>query len=498
MSNKVVIVGAGAAGCFTAYRLWEMYKGEDAYDITILERNNRVGGNAYSTTVQYGGQDYNIDCGAQFFYRNPQVSYVELLNDLGLFNSDTITSAATGFNIYDRKTKTYRLRVPGFYGDLLTLSAGEWADLVLFGVFLIYAVVLDAGDDWEKSVDEWFADELGFMPDAFKNDIIKPFFYQFVTLPYDDIGTASAKYAVTYFVRNVFGEPGEDPPDPDTPSTDSKWFPIIKTYQSRIGLDGVMKKALEKAGVTPVLEASVDGVTFKDGGGMTVHSSKGDYDADRLVLACHAPYAGQILDGSGADPALVETLTNMPYAGIGLSIQKDGSCYMPEDESKWQAVNTIVEDKTIMFSAWFGPLRKKYDGNKSIPVFKSWGTPELSPKDCDYRFVPHGHYVVLPTVDFMKRRAKVKAAQGDKDVWFAGGWTNWFDSQEAALDSATMVAEAMPGAVQPNTGRSRMVSVAHEKHAHNVRRWAERVAKAAPGDAGKPIEEALKKLDPSR
>ena len=30
--------------------------------------------------------------------------------------------------------------------------------------------------------------------------------------------------------------------------------------------------------------------------------------------------------------------------------------------------------------------------------------------------------------------------QGHGGVWFAGGWTRWFDSQEAALQSADVVA----------------------------------------------------------
>jgi protoporphyrinogen oxidase len=62
---RVAIVGAGAAGVFTAYSLREMYG--NGYDIQLFEANDRVGGNTYTRDVEYGGKSYSIDCGAQFF-----------------------------------------------------------------------------------------------------------------------------------------------------------------------------------------------------------------------------------------------------------------------------------------------------------------------------------------------------------------------------------------------------------------------------------------------
>ena len=86
MKPRIVIVGAGAAGVFTAYRVREMYG--DQFEIVVLEKNNRVGGNTYSVELEYGGSPYSIDCGAQFFWRNPQASYTQLVEDLGLFDEE--------------------------------------------------------------------------------------------------------------------------------------------------------------------------------------------------------------------------------------------------------------------------------------------------------------------------------------------------------------------------------------------------------------------------
>src|SRR6185436_10260781 len=53
----------------------------------------------------------------------------------------------------------------------------------------------------------------------------------------------------------------------------------------------------------------------------------------------------------------------------------------------------------------------------------------------------HTHNVLLPTTTFMQlRRQLLPAYQGQNGLFFAGGWTTWFDSQEAALLSAMDIA----------------------------------------------------------
>ncbi|NUO48644.1 MAG: NAD(P)-binding protein, partial [Polyangiaceae bacterium] len=215
-TNRVIIVGAGAAGVFTAYRLREMYG--DKYELAILEANNRIGGNCYSTHVEYGGKDYSIDCGAQFFYKNPQPSYTALLDQLGLLDSaNEVVSAPAGFTIYDKPTNNFRLWLPSRVVEFLGYDAADWERLVQFLEYLAYSAALDREEgSWELSVDDWFS-KMKLLSDDFKEKVIKPFMYQFVSLPLNRIGEASALYAITYFIRNLLGEPGVPEPDVDPP-----------------------------------------------------------------------------------------------------------------------------------------------------------------------------------------------------------------------------------------------------------------------------------------
>ncbi len=488
-TNRVVIVGAGASGIFTAYRLREMYG--DKYEIALLEANDRIGGNCYSTHVEYGGKDYSIDCGAQFFYKNPQPSYTALLDQLGLLDSATeVVGAPAGFTIYDKPTNNFRLWLPSRVVEFLGYDAGDWERLVQFLEYLAYSAALDReAPNWELSVDDWFA-KMKLLSDDFKEKVIKPFMYQFVSLPLSRIGEASALYAVTYFIRNILGEPGVPEPDVDPPNLPA--IPTFTTYQSMIGLDGIHKKVMDAAKVVPFLSCPVTKVE-RVGDVLQVTSAIGMLEADHVVFSCDPHAAAKILQAGNVAPApLLDTLNALEYAKLPISMQKDGSCWMPPNDDDWEPVNTIVDGESVTFTAWFGRLRPTYGLLKRIPVFKSWGAPAVA--GCPHEFLAHQHYIPYPTTTFMKHREKLKGFQGQNGVWFVGGWTTWFDSQEAALDSATAVAEALPAEKKPGTGLERMVGMDPQRIQRNLRRFAERVARVAPDQHKAAIANVIEKV----
>jgi phytoene dehydrogenase-like protein len=179
---RVVIIGAGAAGVFTAYRLHTMAGGE--YEIVLIEKNDRVGGNARSTTVQFGGKDYSIDCGAQFFYSSPQPDYVDVLAGLGLFDAPAqIDARGTGITLWDAQANERRLWIPSHLSGFRRYQANDWERLIGFSKFLVYAFLLDRESpaNWNMSVDTWIQN-LALLDSEFKDEVLRPFLYQFLTL----------------------------------------------------------------------------------------------------------------------------------------------------------------------------------------------------------------------------------------------------------------------------------------------------------------------------
>jgi hypothetical protein len=261
-----------------------------------------------------------------------------------------------------------------------------------------------------------------------------------VSLSYGMMGTASAVYATTYFVRNVFG-------GSRAPATLDSGIPTFQTNQSLVGLAGILKQALTASGVAAQTSSPVTAVA-PGGDGAVVTVNGNTIDAQYVVMACGPGASTKLLANVGtADPNLI-TLLQEPgnqYLDLSIIIQKDGSCWMPGDQGYWQPVSTVVDSaqQTVAFNAWFGPLRPAYGNNQLLPVLKSWGSPNLTSRGCGSEFFSHVHNVLLPTTEFIQLRSRLGDYQNRNGLMFAGGWTTWFDTQEAALMSAMNVAEIL-------------------------------------------------------
>jgi predicted NAD/FAD-binding protein len=489
---RVVIIGAGAAGVFTAYRLHEALG--EACEIILLEAQPHIGGNARSVALDVGGTSYSIDLGAQFFFRNPQPQYVELLERLGLFDPPRqIDARATGLTLWDGAANERLLWLPSDVSGFLRYRPQDWDRLIEFTKFLVYGLLLDRlrPHDWNLSVDDWIKG-LTLVDAAFKDRVLRPFLYQFLTLPLDRIGEGSALYAITYFVRNVFGEARTDAPDPDAGRLAG--FPTFSTYQSRIGLDGVLQRALDAAGVTPRVNELAAAIRKTPSGQLEITTSSDTLLADHVVIATDPQIAAAMLN-AGAFPApdLIDSLQQCEYSDLAISIQQGGSCWMPGDQRYAEAVNTIVDGDRLTFSVWFGPLRDADASGQRIPVFKSWATPELDPAACSHHVLSHAHRILMPTTSFMAHRRSIETHQGNEGLWIAGGWTTWFDSQEAALDSATGVVQGIAGAARAAVNQTARFDHDHQRDL--VGRWIAGIAAVAPGDRRRKLATVIDDID---
>lgn len=469
----VVIVGAGAAGIFTAYQINKAWPGR--FDVRLFEASREVGGNVSSLTVQYGGQTYTIDAGAQFFYAKAQPNYLNLIQELGL--GDQIPLYPTGLTIWEKSTNQRLLWIPPLVSGFINYTGDDWLRIIEFGGFLVAAALLNrvGQPDWTLSVDDWLAG-VPLISDDFKQNVIKNFLYQFVSLPYASIGQASAVYATTYFVRNVLGG--------SPTATLGADIPTFQTNQSLVGLSGILDQALKASGVSAQTSSPVTAVApGANGTAVTVNGET--INAKYVVMACDPGASATLLaNGGTAEQGLMTLLQGLAdqYLNLTIVMQKDGECWMPGEQGYWEAVSTVVDtpQQAVAFNAWFGPLRPPYDTNQLIPVFKSWGSPDLQSHGCNHEFFSHRHNVLLPTTTFMRLRDQLGDYQNRNGLIFAGGWTNWFDSQEAALMSAINATQML----QP-TGETQQAShpaIAYDPSSltSQVKLWIEMVMQYAP------------------
>ena len=260
-------------------------------------------------------------------------------------------------------------------------------------------------------------------------------------MPYDQIGKASALFAITYFIQNAFG--------PKAKSDDAIKFStaVFNVSQSEIGLLGILEKVMEKSKAEKHTDLKAIRVVPEQEGASLHFSDKTTKLVKQVVLAGSPASSAELLKDSAVDPELITLLNDLAsqYTEITIKLQKDTPCWMPDDTTRWSAANTLVNAsaKKLTFSAWMGPLRSPYDNDQLIPVFKSWAFPDLADEPCKHTFKTLQHDIIQPTITFMKLREQLNQWQGKYGIFYAGGWTNWFDSQESALRSAKAIAAAI-------------------------------------------------------
>lgn len=138
MKEKIAIIGGGIAGLTAAYLL------NDRYDLTLFEKDSRIGGNAYTLTTRDGN---DIDVSVFFFNPVTYPNFYELLNRLGL-SANTRPLAGASMTLKNLDTQATR----AFNFDPL----GSWSlkrfspQTALIGLSLLYNVtravrLLEAG-----------------------------------------------------------------------------------------------------------------------------------------------------------------------------------------------------------------------------------------------------------------------------------------------------------------------------------------------------------------
>jgi predicted NAD/FAD-binding protein len=487
---RVGIVGGGAAGVFTAWALQQVPNATITVD--LWEAQGRFGGNTWSIPYTYNDVTYNLDAGAQFFFANPQPTYISLLKSLGLFEQD-VSSYPAGICLWDTDQNARTLFVPSKIENFFdgTLKLSDIPSLLQFFAFLLQAEALDKSGNWSTSISQWLPN-VQWVTQDFKDKVLTPFLYQFVSLPLSRIGESSALYALTYFVRNVTGWPGQPVVAPDAGD-------VFTLYQSAsIGLDGILAQIRS---VTPNTNFQVNAAVASVGydpvqkqPGLTVNSTYLPYDV--VILTCDPQTAANLINvgGRAAQPNAPALLQAIEYAQLPITLQAPQSSYMPADPASWQAANTVVSNNTgnVAFSGYFGALRPPA-GSSLVPAFKSWSNPPIASPPPD-NLLFHSHSVLYPTTASIQARDALQALQGASNVYFAGGWNTWFDSQEAALRSALNVVNAManPFNLEPGPVIEPWLAEPGGRRETTMSRFVEQLIARMPEHLARPLRDGLR------
>lgn len=413
--DRVAIIGAGAGGVAAAYFL------AGAFDVDVFEARSQIGGHCDSRVLDVKGHEVTVDIGAQFFHPDTHPIYVTLLEELGLYDSANPDSRQTHvspgslcvFPMADgppRFSSTYPLEtLPNALGFATFTQMARQA-------------VLDEMA-WEVTVDEWVA-SLALDP-AFKADVLYPWITSTIGCSRSVAGRVSARSILQTFALAF-------PADLASQAT---------TCNSRIGLQGNLRRLLDRAPAARVHRDSPVRELARSGGRWTLRTRSGRHGPYRYVVMNAPPRVSRrLLRPLPVAREATALLGRYRYFQSRLLIHRDPA-YVHRRRKYWTAYNAGVDGPECEGSAWIGALHDPLPSGAAVNVFKSWATRRPSDPERIVFERTFKHPLIDPRAIAAARA--LGSLQGRHGLYFSGAYMTGADLQETALYSAMKVAESL-------------------------------------------------------
>lgn len=355
-----------------------------------------------------------MDIGAQFFGSHSHPIYTKLVTSI--LDVPTVPIQLDN-TVFQYGVPTPVLVSPGADRPITDVLQYLPA-LQAVGELMDRARELEASRDWSVTVAE-VVDSMT-TDEALNESLVYPYVAAVNGATVSQGKEFSARAALALAVRPLVGDGAEQTTD---------------YVNARDGLQSVVQALAEEfRDVTTRVRAGAVGLS-RDGGVYRVTDTQGQVHlADQVVLALPPESAvGLVRQLAGAGD-LARTYGRFSYMPGRIAIHAD-PIYMPTATSDWSSFNIMRDGDFCEASISYQRLRG------DVNVFKSWALhrreePKQLLASKDYR-----HPLITP--GFIQAQSELQGYNGHDGLWFAGSHVFDVDSQESALYSALVIAEAL-------------------------------------------------------
>lgn len=399
---KVAVIGSGISGISAAEYL------SDKCDVTIYEKNDRVGGHADTHRINVGDKEIDVDTGFIVFNPDNYPRFFQLLkkyevsykdSDMSFAVSNQFTGLeynATNINklFCQRKNlfnpKFYRMikDIMRFYREASELLKEDSSDISL-GQYLK-----------EKNYSEYFINE-HIIPMASalwsgKADLIMDF---------------PAKYLVAFMQNHNMMQ------------IDNR--PTWKTVEG--GSKQYLKAITEKADFKVRLNTTIRTVVRASQRVTIALDDGAEEHYDKVIMACHSDQALMLLDKT----------TDLEEAVLGaIKYQKNDVCLhsdtslLPRNKKAWASWNVIrneVSKEQCTVSYYMNLLQSL---PTSTPVIVSLNMNEQVDTDKVWKYLQYEHPVYTQdTIDAQNQKGNI---QGKHQTYYCGAYWGWGFHEDGA------------------------------------------------------------------
>lgn len=419
-SKRIAIIGSGISGLGAAWSLAPMH------DVTVFEKDARLGGHANTVDVDYEGKHIAVDTGFIVYNELNYPNLTALFAQLGVATE----ASNMGFAIsLDRG----RLEWSG--ESLKTLFAQRrnllnpffhamWIDILRFNKFARQD--LASGTTSGKSLGQWLDHRR--LGKAFRENYLLPMGAAIWSTPANMMLEFPAESFLSFFANHKLI-------DFDRP----QWRTVSGGSREYVQKLAAATKATFRV-ATPV-----QGVV-REGDAVRVTHDGGSEIFDHVIFACHSDQAlGLLGDADAPERALLGAIN---YAPNTAWLHRDERL-MPRRKKVWAAWNYLRRTDSdqgapVAVSYWMNCLQNL---DPARPLFVTLNPVEPPAPHLTFARFAYDH----PQFDQRALEAQQRIAniQGQRNTWFCGAWCG-HGFHEDGLTAGLEIARALGGRVLPH------------------------------------------------
>ncbi len=415
---RIGIIGAGAAGLTACWLLSENH------DVTLFEKQNRLGGHAHTVEVEQNGKLIPIEAGFEFVMDSMFPTFIKLLGVLDVKLHRYPLNAV----LYTTDNRSLTM-MPPFDSEGIVWSALQHyqiANLIqLLWTMKIAQRLIDSRDT--TITIEKFINSLPVLQ-GFKDRFLYPFLQAQWCIELEEFKQFAAYNALKYSAMNMNGL--------NTP-----------TGVEIVGGTQVYIRALAQASPRATIKTSADITTItRSDNRYSVHEANGDTsEFDHLIIATSPWDALHLLTDIAEMETRRQTLSLFDSFKTVIAVHGDRR-WMPAQAKHWAVTNMRYDGTNCQTTVW-----KKWKSEQ--PIFRSWVTFEQQMPDSLYHLVNYQHVKI--NLKYYQAQKNLIAQQGDNQLWLAGLYMHDIDSHESAIMSAVNIAKRL----DPNSLNLRKLTI---------------------------------------
>jgi len=399
---KVAIIGSGISGISAAEYL------SDKCEVTVYEKNSKVGGHADTHTIDVDGESIDVDTGFIVFNPDNYPRFLELLNKYNVAYKDSDMSFAVSNrfsgleynatninklfcqrrNIFNPKFLRMIRDITRFYKEAPALLE-EVSNNISLGEYL----------------------RVNGYSDYFTNEHIIPMASALWSGKADLIMDFPARYLVAFMQNHNMMQISDRP--------------VWKTVSG--GSRQYLKAITEKASFDVSLNASIAKVERTEHG-VTLHFSGGEeHQFDHVIFACHSDQALKLLDEPTSSER--EVLGAIKYQRNEICLHWDVAL-LPKKKKAWASWNVIRNEisKVQCTVSYYMNLLQSLPTER--PVIVSLNMSEQVDTKKVWKYLEYEHPVYTQkTIDAQNRRPEL---QGKMSSYYCGAYWGWGFHEDGA------------------------------------------------------------------